>query len=346
MSKEPKTLSQSICQLGVLFSAGLLCLGAVLIYLYWNQALTSRNALLLFAALFVLTLVLSVLFIRWVYSPLSKVERVLTAMEKGGNVRDITLSDRDVSLFSRTMGQAVAELKKSMDREYEAGILKKQAELDALQSQINPHFLYNTLESIRGNALVEGVDEIAEMTEALSTFFRYSISYTDNIVTLAEELENVRNYFKIQQYRFNNRFTLDVILSDENELLFCRMPKLTLQPIVENAIYHGLEGKMGQGHITIRATGTQSRMIIVVADDGVGMDKETLAKIQNRLWDGKELTEDKREKRRSGIAIFNVSQRIALMFGEEYGVTIASTPGLGTEVTLTLPLQRKQERHE
>lgn len=341
--KQTRTLSENICRLGIAFGVIFCGFSIELVVLWQRNLLTGRNILWFLMIFAFSVLVLAALFVQWVYSPLSKVEHALEAMEHGGELSEMTLSEHDVSLLSRTMGQAITELKKSMDREYAAGILKKQAELDALQSQINPHFLYNTLESIRGNALVEGMDEIAEMTEALSIFFRYSISYRDNIVTLANELENVKNYFKIQQYRFNNRFALDVILSDENDILVCRMPKLTLQPIVENAIYHGLEGKMGQGHITIRVVSTQSRVIIVVSDDGIGMDKEKLAKIQHKLW-GETEDEDENEngeKRRSGIAISNVNQRIALMFGEEYGVSISSTPGVGTDVTLTLPLLRK-----
>ena len=120
-------------------------------------------------------------------------------------------------------------------------MLVKQAELNALQNQINPHFLYNTLECIRGKAMVQGAEQIANMTEALSAFFRYSISIQENLVTLEQELQNTKNYFLIQKYRFGNRFHLRIFLVEESEAGEYLMPKMTLQPIVENAIFHGLE---------------------------------------------------------------------------------------------------------
>ncbi len=222
-----------------------------------------------------------------------------------------------------------------MEKEYAGDILKKQAELDALQSQINPHFLYNTLDSIRGQALAEGVEDIADMTEALSTFFRYSISNRSHVVTLEEELENVRNYFMIQQFRFNNRFHLQTQPFSRELLESCRLPKLTLQPILENAILHGMEGKMGAGTISIRAEAAKSRTVLVISDDGAGMSEGTLLRLQSRLR-GEEPVELRRAKG-SGIALPNVSRRIKLLFGEAYGLRVMSTLGLGTDVEISLP---------
>ena len=132
------------------------------------------------------------------------------------------------------------KIKDSLDHEYNALICQKQAEINALQSQINPHFLYNVLDSIRGQALSERSVELASMTEALATFFRYSISKKGNMVSLADEMKNVDNYLFIQRFRFGNKIEIIKKIEDE-ELMNCLIPKLTLQPIVENAIYHGLE---------------------------------------------------------------------------------------------------------
>ena len=127
-------------------------------------------------------------------------------------------------------------------REKASQIFDKQTELTALQSQINPHFLYNTLECIRGQALIDDNREIAKMTEALSAFFRYSISKKGNFVTLREELDNINNYMLIQQYRFNNRFTLEIMIDEEDKVAYDYLvPKLIIQPVIENAIFHGLE---------------------------------------------------------------------------------------------------------
>lgn len=216
-----------------------------------------------------------------------------------------------------------------------ASLLRQQAELDALQSQINPHFLYNTLDSIRGQALAEGAEDIANMTEALSTFFRYSISNRSNVVTLEEELENIRSYFMIQQFRFNNRFRLEMPEFPKDLLEACRLPKLTLQPILENTILHGMEGKIGQGVITLRVEQTGNRTLITVSDDGAGMREETLLRLQAKLRDEEPVPLER--KQGSGIALPNVNRRIKLLFGPEYGVRIMSTLGLGTDVEISLP---------
>ena len=217
---------------------------------------------------------------------------------------------------------------------------KKQAQYLALQNQINPHFLYNTLEGIRGEALAAGLDTVAKMTEALSTFFRYTISNVEHLVSLEDELRNIENYYVIQRYRFGERINLSIEYDDEDdrdELSKCRMPKLTLQPIVENAIIHGIECKIGRGNIRIKLEATPSRLIITVSDDGVGMDEARLQKLNRELETPfLDFVTPDREKR-GGIAIINVNSRIRLLFGEQYGVTIYSTEGVGTDVEVTLP---------
>ena len=158
------------------------------------------------------------------------------------------------------------------------------------------------------------------MTEALSTFFRYSISNRNNIVTLEEELENVRNYFMIQQFRFNNRFRLQILPVPQELLNNCRLPKLTLQPILENTILHGMEEKLGPGTINIRVLPTDARTVITISDDGAGMSEETLLHLQEKLR-GDAPVPLKRSKG-SGIALTNVNRRIKLLFGSDYGLRI------------------------
>lgn len=130
---------------------------------------------------------------------------------------------------------------------------KRQAQYLALQNQINPHFLYNTLESIRSEALIAGLGQLAEMTEALASFFRYTISKLENLVSVEEELQNCETYFKIQQYRFAERLALSIQCDgqDWDRIYNCRLPKLTMQPILENSIIHGTERKLGVGHLKI-----------------------------------------------------------------------------------------------
>jgi two-component system sensor histidine kinase YesM len=230
-----------------------------------------------------------------------------------------------------------SQTRSTREQDYAEQIVTKQAEIDALQSQINPHFLYNTLDSIRGKALSEGVPEIADMTAALSAFFRYSVSKKSNLVTLDDELRNIDHYFAIQRYRFDNRFTLNKVLEEGDGLLECALPKLTIQPVVENAIYHGLEMRIGGGTITIRVTATERRLIIHVVDDGVGMDTATLDALNQRLDSGQSAESVQASPRSSGIALTNVNQRIKLLCGEQYGITVYSTLDLGTDVEIVLP---------
>lgn len=227
-------------------------------------------------------------------------------------------------------------------RKNSAKIFDKQSELTALQSQINPHFLYNTLESIRGQALIDDNVEIAKMVEALSAFFRYSISRKGNLVTLRDELANINNYIMIQRYRFNNRFFLDVVIDEEDEAAYDYLiPKLIIQPIVENAIFHGLEEKLEGGRVTIEIVVTEDILIITISDNGNGIESSKLKELNARIHSTDMRLEDNDadRQRNTGIALPNIHKRIQLLFGEEFGVNVYSTVGQGTDVEITVPVK-------
>ena len=216
---------------------------------------------------------------------------------------------------------------------------KRRAQYLALQNQINPHFLYNTLDSIRSEAMLAQLDNVADMTEALASFFRYTISKTDDLVSVEEELQNCATYFKIQKYRFEDRMQMEVQCAPEKweEIRRCRLPKLTLQPILENSIIHGTELKLGGGKISIYLETTQKRLLIRVSDNGVGMDEKTLSELNSRL--GKNaLGIQKEEQSKGGLALVNVDHRIRLLFGDEYGLHVFSVQGCGTDVEVSLPV--------
>lgn len=220
---------------------------------------------------------------------------------------------------------------------------KKQAEYLALQNQINPHFLYNTLENIRGEALVAGLDNLADMTEAMAKFFRYSIYNVSHLVHLEDELLNVENYLHIQRYRFGDRlsFIVEVAPEDAEKAYHCCMPKMTLQPIVENAVYHGIEPKLGNGTLRIKVELTTDRIIITVSDNGIGMEQTRVDAMNHRfsMMSMEEIQQD--QFTRTGIALINVNTRIKLLFGEIYGIHMFSSPQVGTDVVVTLPLNVK-----
>ncbi len=217
-------------------------------------------------------------------------------------------------------------------------MLRTQAEIAALQNQINPHFLYNTLETIRGKALLHDEEELAEMIEVLARLFRYNISRHEECAALAEELENVRDCVQIYNYRFDGRFQLIEQYEDmDEEPEQYLLPVLTLQPFVENAIRHGLEPKMGVGTLLIRIFRTQSNLMIQIQDDGIGMEEAALMELRSRLRKPDAPYRKSGSAQSSGIALVNVHQRIQLMFGPRYGVGVISSPDWGTRVELALP---------
>lgn len=273
----------------------------------------------------------------WIVRPYRQTKRLLALFTSGYSLNGI--SDI-VYPFNAEMETLQKNLSGLLGGEPLKTFSKRQAQFLALQNQINPHFLYNTLEGIRSEALIAGLENIARMTEALSTFFRYTISHTEHLVSLQMELDNTRNYFFIQQYRFGDRLNLSINMEEDcTRILQCRLPKLTLQPIVENSIVHGLERKKGKGTLNIRVIITVDRLLITVSDDGVGMNEQTLEDLRNRLiFRSLDYVKTNAEPyRHSGIALENVNNRIKLLFGEEYGLSVESTAGAGTDVHISLP---------
>lgn len=220
-------------------------------------------------------------------------------------------------------------------------IILRQAQLTAFQNQINPHFLYNTLDSVRGDVISSGLGDTADMIEALSKFFRYSLSSSTTIITFKEELENVKNYMKIMEYRFGNRILLNSVFDPEKDILEYQLPKLTLQPLVENAIKYGLETRESGGAITIRFLQSDTHVSICVEDNGIGINPESLQEINSGIRNlNQPLASDFSEG--SGVALRNISERIMLLFGRDYGIHINSIVGHGTEVKITLPPIQRQ----
>ena len=264
--------------------------------------------------------------------------------------------ENEVTILNKSFNRMAAKLQRLMEKVEEDTRTQEQLELRLLQEQINPHFLYNTLEGIRSEALIAGLDSIAEMTEALATFFRYTISNLENLVTLEDELANIENYYYIQQFRFGSKLDLKIQYDrdpdddfTEMDFLQCKLPKLTLQPIVENSIYHGIERKIGKGHLVIRISASEEWLYIRISDDGRGMTDEKLKELNEKLrrldveTDVPEKEEEKKPAR-GGIAVVNVNRRIKLLFGEEYGIHVYSKEGIGTDVIVELPLVRDGDR--
>jgi two-component system sensor histidine kinase YesM len=272
----------------------------------------------------------------YIVIPYGRIQKILRLFNQG-HTNEQLFQMKDT--FCKELPITMNRINDMLDKQTAIKMSKKQAEYLALQNQISPHFLYNTLEAIRGDALDVGMHNIAETTEALATFFRYTITEVENLVSLEDELENVENYFIIQRYRFGEKLNMEIRTGEDIGVLQSQLPKLTLQPIIENAVFHGLECKRGEGTIRINVETTKAKLLISIVDDGVGMEEGQLDKINQRLnhIEVNYMNDDK-EERRGGIALSNVSSRIKLLFGEEYGLHIYSNKNIGTNVRITLPL--------
>lgn len=216
----------------------------------------------------------------------------------------------------------VMALRKALDR----------AEYTSLQSQINPHFLYNTLDSIRSKALLEGQGDIADMAEKLAVFFRYCISNREHLVKIREELKHIDDYYHIQKFRFGDRFEMNISVEND-EIADFYIPRMTLQPIVENALHHGIEKSTRKGLIDIRIIENGHDVEITISDNGAGMDLADL----RRLNENMENMSETRTGRHNGIAVSNINRRIRMTFGEEYGIHYRSMKDAGTDAVITLP---------
>ena len=270
---------------------------------------------------------------------MKKTEREFSAVIPYFNSLQEEMNIETVSDFYKSIQFVLRYVKESKERQYEMEYEKKQAEISNLQSQINPHFLYNVLETIRSEAIIHQDMDAAAMAEALGNYFRYNISKKKDVVSLVEELDNVANYIGIQKYRFKDRIDYEVVFhEDEDHILHAQMPKLSLQPIVENAIYHGIEKRLEGGKVTVHITQTQKRLIILVQDNGLGMEKESVDKINQNLNDYNDENSNQFSTKHGGIALRNINQRIKMLYGDHYGMTVSSVTNLGTEVEITIPL--------
>jgi len=275
------------------------------------------------------------------YNPIIKIERQIEEIiEDGYNPgEDFSLVIKTHPLANR-FEQVIIMLKELVEREYNETILRKQAELNVLQGQINPHFLYNTLDTIRGQALWEDIESIADMTQALANCLRYCINTESDMVTLDEELENVKNYIKIQQTRFGDKLKFIMVVDEENDerILSYKLPKLTIQPIVENAVFHGLEMKRNMGEVQIKAFATDTRLSINIIDNGLGIPRNKLKMLNKNLYLGQLSRSETEYGSKQSIGLYNVNQRIKLYYGDNFGLRIKSIVDEGTNVEIIVPI--------
>jgi two-component system sensor histidine kinase YesM len=237
----------------------------------------------------------------------------------------IQAQEYEIQTLSDGFEQMVGQLNRQIEQNRQEQVRLRSAELALLQAQINPHFLYNTLDAIVWLIEMEKNEQAVEMVTSLSSFFRSSLSKGRDIITLREEEQHVRSYLEIQQVRYkdilNYRIEIDPELSEQE------IPKLTLQPLVENALYHGIKQKRGRGMILVTGRAKGGDICLQVEDNGAGMDEMRLREVQAAI----------RQEQRVGFGLATVHERLQLLFGPEYGLQIDSVPGEGTVVRVRIP---------
>ncbi len=270
-----------------------------------------------------------------------KLEWALQSSTKSGEIVECFQSS--VNPILHLLAKILQKYANDLESGYSAKVEDRQSKINSLQSQINPHFLYNTLECIRSEAVCQECDSIARMAKALASFFRYSISRKENVVTIEDELNNIQHYIMIQNYRFEDKFLFQVEMAPEDKRVYaCQIPKMTIQPIVENAIFHGLETKQGECRVAIRIRLTKNLVLLTVSDNGIGMDERELKKLRDGM-EQESVGIEKKSAHGNGIALYNVNQRLKLLFGENYGIHIYSTKGEGTDVEIQMPVRTGRE---
>ena len=236
------------------------------------------------------------------------------------------ITENEIGSLGRSFNLMTSEIQALMEQNVYEQKQKRKSELKALQAQINPHFLYNTLDSIIWMSEAGENDEVVEMTSALARLLRQSISNDQEEVELEKEIEYVKNYLTIQKMRYKDK--LEFFIYVDPRVAHVPIIKLVLQPLVENAIYHGIKYKETKGNLKIYARPVDGRVEIVVADDGIGMDED----VMEHIFD-----EHRKEQKRNGVGVPNVQKRLQLQYGSEYGIRYESVKGAGTKVVITIP---------
>lgn len=312
-------------------------------YLYYEAAhlndLQSSmiwNMIFLIGIILVLSLVLLFFLLKSskklsnkIVDPIDRICERLEAIGKGSLLvcEPIEADIEEIQLLSYGIENMVERLKWQIDKNTEQEKQRRRTELALLQAQINPHFLYNTLDTIIWLNESGEISEAVKMVASLSNYFRFSLSRGKSVITLEEEEQHIRSYLEIQQMRYRDLmdYEIDIPVRLKNYIL----PKLTLQPLVENALYHGIKNTRRKGFIQLTGKEHNGCVILEVKDDGYGMSQERLEQLKASLTDGTN----------EGFGLRTVHQRIQILFGAEYGLALQSEPGKGTRISVTIPMK-------
>ena len=294
-----------------------------------------ETAIRMCAAAFILILIGAIAISRRISAGITEpIQRLCEVTRLAGRgdfaVRAQESVDDELAVLGTSFNQMVERIGNLVEDIRVEQLNLRATELKLLQAQINPHFLYNTLDAIIWLAESGQTEQVVMMVSSLSDFFRTTLSKGRDYISVQEEEAHIRSYLQIQQFRYRDILEYEICIPEE--LYDCQILKLTLQPLVENALYHGIKNKRGLGHILVTGKEKDGKLLFCVKDNGMGMTPERLAHVRALI--GGELTE---EDSSSGFGLFNVEQRIRLNYGTEYGLTIESVYGEGTEAKVVIP---------
>jgi sensor histidine kinase YesM len=295
-----------------------------------NQQVLLRNLMLIVLAILAVFTVMYALLSVGLTKPLTYVVQTMHRIKSGEiGLRLKLLRQDEIGVLSREFNEMLDNTAALMEKEYNARLFANEAKYKALQAQVNPHFLYNTLNTVSGIATASGVPTVGTLCRALSNIFRYSLNMETPFATLGEEIRHIKNYMYIMNVRMNNGVELKIKI--DSNLLDLHLPRLSIQPLVENAIIHGLKNKLGDKKVTVSAEQEGGRLSLIIEDNGLGMDAEEMNKtLRSASTDAL--------KQNRAIGLRNINARAKLLYGEAFGVCVRSEIGLGSTVTLTIPV--------
>ncbi|MBN2851154.1 MAG: sensor histidine kinase [Clostridia bacterium] len=306
---------------------------------YVNEIVENRqnfNQLIIVILLFgIVFITIASFFISYKISqPIKRLEHQMNKIERGDfNIDSLEVKGEDeVKQLTKAFNIMILRIKNLMKQIVSEQESIRKSELKALQAQINPHFLYNTLDSIIWMNENKNYDGVTDMVSALAKLFRISLSHGKEIISIKDEIEHVRSYLIIQKIRYKNKFNYQIDIPEELENYLT--VKLILQPIVENAIYHGINKIEDKGLITISVQCENMKIHFIITDNGYGIDKNLMESI---------LTSESSSESSSGVGLKNVNERIKLSYGEEYGITLKSEEDVGTTVTISIPVVEQEK---
>ena len=287
----------------------------------------------------VLVVIVSFKFSRTLTNPIFKLKRLMKQAESGDlTVRFNFEHNDEIGELGQSFNHMIARIDQLIQMVYVEQENKRTAEMKSLQEQIKPHFLYNTLDTISWMARDYDAEDIVRLVDALTNMFRIGLSHGKDIITVKEEITHVSNYLYIQKIRYKDK--LNYVIHVDESLYAVEVPKLILQPLVENAIYHGVKAKRGGGTITITGVPEGENLVFTVQDNGAGMPQEKVEELNRRMSERSVLDEQK------SFGLFYIRERIQLCYGTGYGVHVESALGEGTRVTITLPLYQKPKKFD